>query len=76
MKDLTIELDDRPGALAEMGEALARAGVSVEGGGASVVQGQGVAHFLFTDGEAARIALESAGIRVSATRDVVVQRLK
>ncbi|MDQ3081380.1 MAG: amino acid-binding ACT domain-containing protein [Chloroflexota bacterium] len=76
MKDLTIELDDRPGALAEMGEALARAGVSVEGGGAWVVQGQGVAHFLFTDGEAARVALESAGIRVSATRDVVVQRLK
>ena len=59
-----------------MGEALARAGVSVEGGGAWVVQGQGVAHFLFKDGEAARVALESAGIRVSATRDVVVQRLK
>ena len=31
MKDLAIELDNRPGALAEMGEALGRAGVSVEG---------------------------------------------
>ena len=30
MKDLTIELANRPGALAEMGEALGRAGVSVE----------------------------------------------
>lgn len=76
MKDLTIALDDRPGALAEMGEALGRAGVSVEGGGAWVVGGQGVAHFLFEDGTAARRALEAAGIQVLAERDVVVQRLK
>jgi hypothetical protein len=34
MKDLTIALENRPGALAEMGEALGRAGVSIEGGGA------------------------------------------
>jgi len=34
MKDLTIALDNRLGALAEMGEALARAEVSIEGGGA------------------------------------------
>src|SRR5688572_33237452 len=30
MDDVAIELDDRPGALAQMGEALGRAGVSVE----------------------------------------------
>jgi hypothetical protein len=76
MKDLTIVLDDRPGALADMGEALARAGVSIEGGGAWVVGGQGAAHFLFADGTAARQALESAGIQVLAEREVVVQRLK
>ena len=76
MKDLAIELDDRPGALAEMGEALGRAGVSVEGGGAWAVHGRGIAHFLFTDGDAARDALEGAGIRVLAVRDVVVQRLR
>jgi hypothetical protein len=76
MKDLTIALPDRPGALADMGEALGRAGVSVEGGGAWVVDGQGVAHFLFADGTAARRALESAGIRVLADREVLVQRLR
>ncbi len=32
MQDLAIALDDRPGALADMGAALGRAGVSVEGG--------------------------------------------
>jgi hypothetical protein len=76
MKDLAIVLENRPGALADMGEALGRAGVSIEGGGAWVVGGEGIAHFLFADGAAARKALEAAGIRVLAERDVVVQRLK
>lgn len=75
MKDLTIALENRPGALAEMGDALGRAGVSVEGGGAFVVDGRSVAHFLFADGDAARKALEAAGIRVLAEREVLVQRL-
>lgn len=76
MKDLAIRLENRPGALAEMGEALGAAGVSIEGGGAWVVDGVGVAHFLFHDGAAARKALEAAGITVLAEREVVVQRLK
>lgn len=76
MIDLEIALADQPGALAEMGAALGRAGVSVEGGGAFVVQGVGIAHFLFEDGGPAREALESAGIRVVAEREVLVQRLR
>jgi len=75
MKDLKIALQNHPGALAEMGDALGRAGVSIEGGGAWVVNGQGVAHFLFEDGAAARRALEAAGIRVLEEREVLVQRL-
>jgi hypothetical protein len=76
VKDLTITLENRPGALAELGDALGRAGVSVEGGGAFVVNGRGLAHFLFKDGAAARSALEATGIQVLAERDVVVQRLQ
>ncbi len=72
MKDLGIHLDDRPGTLAEMGEALGGAGVSVEGGGVFA----GVAHFLFHDGRAAREALEAAGIRVFEENDVVTVRLR
>jgi len=75
-KDLEIALDDRPGALAELGEALGRAGVSVEGGGAFVVGGRGIAHFLFEDAAAARSALAAAGIRVMAEREVLAQRLR
>jgi hypothetical protein len=76
MKDLAIRIENRHGALAEMGAALGRAGVSIEGGGAWVVNGMGVAHFLFNDGAAARKALEAAGIHVIEEREVVLQRLR
>ena len=76
MRDLAIRLENRPGALAEMGEALGRAGVSVEGGGAFVFDGEGIAHFLFEDSIAARKALEEKGIAVLEDREVLVQRLK
>jgi len=76
MRDLAIRLENRPGALAEMGEALGRAGVSVEGGGAFVVDGQGLAHFLFDDTDAASKALEAAGIEVLAAREILVQKLR
>jgi hypothetical protein len=58
-----------------MGEALGRAGVSVEGGGAFVVNGEGIAHFLVYDSAAARKALEENGITVLAENEVLVQRL-
>jgi hypothetical protein len=76
MRDLTILLENRPGALAEMGETLGSVGVSVEGGGAFLFGDTSIAHFLFEDGAAARIALEAKGIKVLADREVLVQRLK
>jgi hypothetical protein len=75
MQDLAIRLENRPGALADMGEALGRAGVSIEGGGGFTWEGTAVVHFLFEDGAAARDALLEAGIEVLAVRDVLVQRL-
>lgn len=76
MYDLEIHLADECGALAQMGTVLGRAGISVEGGGAWVVAGRGVAHFLFHDGAAARRALEEAGIQVIACSRVLRLRLK
>jgi hypothetical protein len=75
MKDLAVRLENRPGALAEMGDALGRAGVSIEGGGGFVFEGNGIVHFLFADATAARKALEDAGIQVLEDREVLVQRL-
>jgi len=78
MKDLEIVFQNRPGALAEMGEALGKANVNVEGGGVwSCDDGKtSIAHFLFEDSDAARKALEAAGIRVVAEREVVTLRLR
>ncbi len=76
MRDLAIQLSNRPGALAEMGEVLGAAGVSIEGGGGFVVEGRGVLHFLFEDAKAARVALEAKGITVLEDREILVQRLR
>jgi len=76
MRDLAIRLENRPGALAEMGEALGGAGVSVEGGGAFLFNGEAIAHFLFADSGPARKALAEKGIEVLADREVLVQRLR
>jgi len=71
-KDLQVELEDRPGTLAQLGEALGRAGVNIEGLCAVPVQGRGWVHVLVEDAGAARQALEAAGIRVTGEREVVV----
>ena len=76
MQDVEFELEDSPGGLAALGEAMGRAGVAFEGGGVFRASGVGVAHFLFRDGAAARRAAEAAGIRVVAVNDVVVRKLK
>jgi hypothetical protein len=76
MVDLTIELQDQPGALAQMGRILGQAGISIEGGGMWVVDGRGIAHYLVEDATSACVALQQAGIPVSAAREVVMQRLR
>jgi len=75
MKNLTILLENHPGALAEMGETLGRAGVSLEGGGTFVVDNKGIANFLIEDAEAARCALAAVGITVLREDHVVLQKL-
>lgn len=75
MHDVTIKLQHRPGALADMGEALERANISIEGGGVFAIGAEAIAHFLFEDGNAARAVLDRAGIEVVDCRRVLVQRL-
>ena len=76
MYDVAVRLENKPGEMARMGEALGAAGVSVEGGGGWLVDGVGHMHFLFDDGEAARKALTDAGIEVTAVREVLMQKLR
>ena len=72
MKDLTITLEDRPGRLADLGEATGNAGINIEGMCATSVGGRAEVHFLVDDAAAAREALGSAGIEVEAESDVLV----
>lgn len=70
--DLTVILEDRPGTLAELGEATGRAGVNIEGVCGFPCEGQGVIHVLVEDARRGREALEQAGLRVAGERDVIV----
>lgn len=76
MDDVAVFLKNEPGALALMGETLAKAGLSIEGGGVWVIHGEGVGHFLFANGNAAKAALEAQGIIVGDVRKIVALKLK
>jgi len=72
MKELTITLEDRPGRLAELGEATGKAGINIEGMCATTGGGTAEVHVLVDDAAAAREALGSAGIEVDVESDVLV----
>jgi hypothetical protein len=70
--NLTITLEDRPGILAELGEALGGAGINIEGFCGYTSDGRGIVHLLVDDAAAARAALEGTGITVDGEREVLV----
>jgi hypothetical protein len=72
VKDLTITLEDRPGRLADLGEATGKADLNIEGMCATSGGGTAELHVLVEDAVAAREALGSAGIDVDAESDVLV----
>jgi hypothetical protein len=71
-KDLTVVMENRPGKLADLGEATGRAGVNIEGLCAMVGDGKGFIHILVDNAAVAREALEAAGIDVADERDAVI----
>jgi len=76
MKDLSVELENTPGALAQMGELLGAAGVSLEGGGVFVHNNIGYAHFLVEDAQRGMDVLIANGIKASKINEVLIQKLK
>ena len=69
-KDLAIDLgQDRPGQLAKATEAIAKANINIDG---YCDSGDGILHVVTSDPAAARRAVEGAGFKVRAERDVVV----
>ena len=70
--DVTVILEDRPGELAQLGEATGARGVNIEGMAAFTGEGRGVIHVLVEDPARAREALEGAGIRIADEREALV----
>jgi hypothetical protein len=75
MKDLTVNLKDVPGELATLGKATGDAGINIDGMCATTSEGQGQIHLLVEDEEAARQALEGAGVKIDAEREVLIVNL-
>ena len=74
--DLAVTMDDRPGAIAELCEALQRAGVVVEGICGDITNGSDVDHFLVDDLRTSRRVMERSGCTIQRERDVLVVDLE
>jgi hypothetical protein len=73
--DLGVTVEDRPGGLADVGEALGNAGINIEGLCGIGLGDRGVIHLLVEDGSAARSALEAAGLTVESESEAIVSDL-
>jgi hypothetical protein len=72
-RNFTIVLENEPGMLADLGEAVGQAGINLAGGCGSVDGAEGVIHLLVEDGaEEARGAIEATGLVVRDEREVLV----
>ena len=70
--DLTIELDNTPGALAEVAAAISDAGVNIAAATCLAPGDRAELHILVKHAEAARHALAISHLAVSREREVVV----
>jgi hypothetical protein len=73
--DITVLMENRPGTLADIAEALGQAGVNIEGMCAFVAAGRSIGHLLVEDPGAARRAL-SGVCEVGEEREVLVVDLE
>lgn len=72
-KDITVNLGaDKPGALAKATDAIAKAGINLEG----YAEMNGTLHALTEDASRTRRALEEAGFKVTEEREVAVMDLQ
>ena len=72
MKDIAVILENRPGALADMGEILGKNGINMEGLCGIPLKDKAVIHILVEDETVALFVLEKAGFEISGVREVIV----
>lgn len=73
-KEFSVTLDDRPGTLAKATDAIAKAGINLEGYCAvpSGKDGKGIFRVVTSDPNGTRKALETAGFKVQDEHDAVI----
>ncbi|HSL15798.1 MAG TPA: ACT domain-containing protein [Actinomycetota bacterium] len=72
LTDILVSLEDRPGELARVGEALGDAGINIEGAMGFAHEGRGFAHILVADAAGARRTLEAAGLKVEGETEPLI----
>jgi hypothetical protein len=70
--DIEISMDNQPGELARVGEALGGAGINIEGLCGFGSGGSGTVHVCVNDGAGAKKALEGAGLNVVKSSDALI----
>ena len=71
LRDIKVRLENKPGTLADLGEALGKGSVNIEGL-CGPCESEGIARILVDDVASARSALEKAKIEVIEESDVLV----
>jgi hypothetical protein len=76
MKDITIVLENKLGALAELGETLGKANINIEGLCGAVCEGEDLVHILVEDSGRVYNVLERSGFKIREEREVLVVDIK
>jgi len=74
--DLEVVLSDRPGELANLGEALGAGGINIDGISGSASPGSATIHLLVEDAAAAQRVLHGAGVEAVGSTEVVIASFK
>jgi hypothetical protein len=70
--DLTVVLENQPGTIADLGEALGKAGINIDGMCGFPCEGKGIFHILVDDASGARRVIEAIGLKVISGREVLL----
>jgi hypothetical protein len=76
MKNIAIILENKPGALADLGEILGKEHINIEGLCGSLCDGEDLIHILVEEHGKAYNALTRAGFKIKEQRDVLVVEIK
>ena len=76
LKDIAIILENKPGALADLGETLGKANINMEGLCGSLCDGEDIIHVLVKEHGKAYNVLERAGFKIKEQREVLLIEIK